>query len=81
MFEYVRYAKDERETIAISLNSNNSNLANPELQDCGIAQSRSEKNSGLISMIFSKIQEDKETISDDVKLLTLKLLGSSIELW
>ena len=80
MLEYVRLAKVERETLAASLTSKNSNLLSslPAKQESDLI--RSEKISGLVSMLLSKIQEGEESVSDDVKLITLKLLGPKIEM-
>ena len=40
---------------------------------------RSENISGVLGLLLSKIIEDKETISEDAKLLTFKVLAPTIE--
>ena len=80
MLEYVRLAKVERETLAASLNSKISNDPSslPTLQTS--ASIRSEKISGLVGMLLNKLQEGQDCVSDDAKLIILKLLGPKVEM-
>lgn len=77
--EYVRLTKVERESSQSAILAHNSNPLLPFTQMDENPDLRSENISGVLGLLLSKIIEDKETISEDAKLLTFKVLAPTIE--